>query len=580
MATIPGRALGERGAAVARRVVAGRYAVTGELGRGGIGVVWRAEDQVIGRQVALKELRVPPGLSTAEHDTFTERVLREARTAGRLSDPSIVTVYDVLLADGSMFIVMELVEATTLADVVRARGPLPADRVASIGLQVLSALETAHAAGVVHRDVKPSNIMMLADGRVKLADFGIAQAMDDPGLTGTGGVMGSPGYMAPELFQGARPTPAGDLWSLGATLFHLVEGRAPFQRDTTAATIHAVMYTSPEASRADGPLAEVITGLLTQSPDTRLAPARVRELLRRQQSDDRPTEVLAPVALDEERTTRVDPDRTTAIGRRTTRPLPDETGSVEPPVVAPPGVPWANQWDDGPRRRRRRGIWLAGAVTVLVLAAAGVTMAAVSGGNRSTSANGPVRHTAGTVVDPAPTIVTGTTTTTAATTTTVTSGTTTSTPATRSMSAKSQAGPMPTTVPPPSTTAGPKLTYVGIERYNNPDGYHITLATGHTVPPGFTAEGPLGWLVTTNAPGTVRFYLCEVASTGDYFSSVDQTGRCEGQTEIAMQGYIYTAAPPGTSAPLYRCNSGASHFDSLNQNCEGRTYEGLDGYVI
>jgi hypothetical protein len=578
-------------------MVAGRYAVLGELGRGGIGVVWRAEDRTIGRQVALKELRVPAGLSTAEHGAFTERVLREARTAGRLSDPSIVTVYDVLLDDGAMFIVMELVEATTLADVVNARGPLPADRVAAIGLQVLSALETAHAAGVVHRDVKPSNIMLLRDGRVKLADFGIAQALDDPSLTGTGGVMGSPGYMAPELFEGSRPSPAGDLWSLGATLFHLVEGQPPFQRDTTAATIHAVMYTRPAPSRANGPLAAAITGLLARSPDDRLTAARARNLLTR--TDEPATEIMAPlptVRVDADRTTVTDRTaadrtaavrtaavRTTALRKRSTRPLAD------PPLESPQSPPWAGDawagdaWagDPKPQRNRRRVLLAAGAA-VLVLAVAGVAIALT--GNHSTAAAGPAEHTAHTESAAGTTAATTTATTTrpAATTTTAVPTSTTAVPTTtRATKARGPVGPMPTTVPPP-TKAGTKLSFVAIYRYHSPVGYHITTTSAHAVPSGFTKEGPLGYLVTTNAPGTVRFYLCRMTGGQDYFSSVDQSGACEGQTRVAMLGYIYLSAPSGMqSAALYRCNSGNSHYDSLRQDCEGNgTNEGRDGYVI
>jgi serine/threonine protein kinase len=254
------------------RLVAGRYAISAELGRGGMGVVWRAEDRVLGRQVALKELATPPGASPAH----LERVLREARTAGRLNDPGVVTVYDVITEHGATFIVMELVVAPTLADVVGREGPLANDRVAALGLQVLGALESAHAAGVVHRDVKPSNIMVLPGDRVKLADFGIARAMDDPALTQTGGVMGSPGYMAPELFAGAGPSPASDLWSLGATLFHAAEGRAPFQRTTTAATLHAIMYDQPVFEHCRGPLADAVRGLLTQSTSDRLSAAGLR----------------------------------------------------------------------------------------------------------------------------------------------------------------------------------------------------------------------------------------------------------------------------------------------------------------
>src|SRR5689334_2104830 len=217
-----------------------------------MGVVWLAEDRVIGRQVALKELRT----------TETERVLREARTAGRLNSPNVVGIYDVIVEHGVTYLVMELVEAPTLSEVM-TRKALSEDEVADIGLQTLSALEAAHAAGIVHRDVKPSNIMVLPDGRVKLADFGIARAMDDPGLTATGGIMGSPGYMAPELFAGKAPSPASDLWALGATMFHAIEGRAPFQRDTTAATMHAIMYEEPVLQRTQGPLAATIMALLT-----------------------------------------------------------------------------------------------------------------------------------------------------------------------------------------------------------------------------------------------------------------------------------------------------------------------------
>jgi len=263
------------------RLVAGRYATIRELGRGGMGVVWLAEDQVIGRRVALKELRT----------TETERVLSEVRTAGRLNSPNVVAIHDVIADGGATYIVMELVEAPTLTDLM-ARRTFSEDEVAGIALQTLSALEAAHAAGIVHRDVKPSNIMVASDGTVKLADFGIARAMDDPGLTATGGIMGSPGYMAPELFAGQRPSPASDLWALGATVFHAIEGHSPFQRDTTAATMHAIMYEEPVIRRARGPLADVITGLLHQHPDRRLTAAQTRALLG---SPSERTVVIEPV---------------------------------------------------------------------------------------------------------------------------------------------------------------------------------------------------------------------------------------------------------------------------------------------
>ncbi|MGW3999574.1 serine/threonine-protein kinase [Amycolatopsis sp. NPDC004772] len=259
-----------------QRVVAGRYLLLGELGRGGMGVVWRAQDQVIGRQVAVKELRLPDAESAA---VFSERALREVRTGGRLNDPAIVTVYDVITDGGTTFIVMELVEAPSLADLVRRRGPMPAAQAAQLGERVLAALQAAHAAGIVHRDVKPANILVAPDGRVKLTDFGIAHAVDDPRLTTSGMIVGSPAFMAPERVEGREAMPASDLWSLGATLFFAVEGSIPFERATTAATLHAIMTEIPYLTRGQGPIAAAILGLLVTNPDARLTAPQAQNLL-------------------------------------------------------------------------------------------------------------------------------------------------------------------------------------------------------------------------------------------------------------------------------------------------------------
>ncbi len=259
-----------------QRVVAGRYVLLGELGRGGMGVVWRAQDQVIGRQVAVKELRLPDAESAA---VFSERALREVRTGGRLNDPSIVTVYDVVTDGGTTFIVMELVDAPSLADLVRRRGPMPAAQAAQLGERVLTALQAAHKAGIVHRDVKPANILVAPDGRVKLTDFGIAHAIDDPRLTTSGMIVGSPAFMAPERVEGREAMPESDLWSLGATLFYAVEGTMPFERATTAATLHAIMTEIPYLTRGHGPIAAVILGLLVAKPEARLTTAQAQNLL-------------------------------------------------------------------------------------------------------------------------------------------------------------------------------------------------------------------------------------------------------------------------------------------------------------
>jgi tRNA A-37 threonylcarbamoyl transferase component Bud32 len=258
------------------RVISGRYALLGEIGRGGMGVVWRAQDQVIGRAVALKELRLPEGAEDA--GVFQERVLREVRTGGRLNDPAVVTVFDVVHEGGSTYIVMELVEAPTLSDLVRRNGPLPPWQVASIGEQLLSALKAAHDAGIVHRDVKPGNVMVAPNGRVKLTDFGIAQAIDDPRLTTAGMIVGSPAFMAPERVQGREALPASDLWSLGATLYFAVEGSVAHERATTAATLHAIMNEVPYLTRVQGPVASAIMGLLISTPEARITAAQAHEL--------------------------------------------------------------------------------------------------------------------------------------------------------------------------------------------------------------------------------------------------------------------------------------------------------------
>ncbi|MFE9750834.1 serine/threonine-protein kinase [Saccharothrix saharensis] len=270
-----------QGVSARPRVIAGRYTLLAELGRGGMGVVWRAQDNVIGRQVAIKELHLPDGIAPDERRVLEERVLREARTAGRLNDPGVVTVYDVVAEHGTNFIVMELVEAATLSTLISAHGPMPQDRVVSMAIQALSALDSAHQAGIVHRDVKPGNLMVTPNGRVKLTDFGIAQAVDDPRLTTSGSLIGSPAYMSPERIHGNEASPASDLWALGATLCYAVEGANPYERSTTASTLHAIMNEMPRLTRAHGVLGAVITGLMMPDPNARLTGPQARAMLER-----------------------------------------------------------------------------------------------------------------------------------------------------------------------------------------------------------------------------------------------------------------------------------------------------------
>ncbi|MEV6244374.1 serine/threonine-protein kinase [Lentzea sp. NPDC051838] len=262
-----------------QRVVANRYALLAELGRGAMGVVWRAQDQLLNRAVALKELHPPHGISDQERHVLEERMLREARTAGRLNHPAVVTVYDVVRENNHTYLAMELVDAQDLATIVQRHGPRDSQWMANVALQTLGALEAAHQAGIVHRDVKPSNIMVRPDGAVKLTDFGIAQAMDDPRLTTNGGIVGSPAYMSPDRLSGWEASPASDLWALGVTIAHAVEGISPFERTSTASTLHAIMNEPPVLHKASPALAEVIRGLLTVDPARRMTAPQARTML-------------------------------------------------------------------------------------------------------------------------------------------------------------------------------------------------------------------------------------------------------------------------------------------------------------
>jgi eukaryotic-like serine/threonine-protein kinase len=277
-------------ASAADRVVANRYALKTALGRGGVGVVWRAHDSVLGREVAVKEVVVPPSLPKAERRAAEAMVMREARAAARLNHPGAVTLYDVVHEQGLTFVVMELVEAPTLADWVQAEGPLPPGRVAEIGGELAGALEAAHRAGIVHRDVKPGNVMVAEDGGVKLADFGVASLQGDPRLTATGLVIGSPSYMAPEQVRGAPSGPPADLWALGATLFYAVEGEPPFDKVALIPTLAAVVNEDPRPPRRAGPLAPVIGALLAKDPAARPSAPKVRAWLTALVDRARPTQ--------------------------------------------------------------------------------------------------------------------------------------------------------------------------------------------------------------------------------------------------------------------------------------------------
>src|SRR4029453_17998502 len=229
--------------------------------------------------VAVKQVELLAGQEDV--DRVRRRALREAKAAARLNNPRVVTVFDVVEEAGSIWLVMELVDAPSLAQVVVAGGPIPHPRAARIGLDVLTALEAAHVVGVVHRDVKPANVMVQADDRAKLTDFGVATIRDESRLTATGLIVGSPSYMSPEQAQGVEVGPPTDLWSLGALLYFATEGEAPFHAGYAPATASAVVHGEPRPVQYVGPLTEIIAKLLTKAPEARPHAAQVRARLSR-----------------------------------------------------------------------------------------------------------------------------------------------------------------------------------------------------------------------------------------------------------------------------------------------------------
>ncbi|RCG32994.1 serine/threonine protein kinase [Sphaerisporangium album] len=261
------------------RRVADRYQLLEPIGRGGMGVVWRAHDELLDRVVAVKEVRYPGDPDDDEVAELNRRTLREARAAGRLSHPNVVVVHDVIEENGRPWIVMQLVDSRSLGQVLREEGPLPARMVAEIGLRLLEALRTAHAAGVLHRDVKPENVLLTDDGRVVLTDFGIARMETDTTMTRTG-LVGTPAFIAPERLRGYPAQRESDLWSLGATLYAAVEGRPPHDKGMAMATMHAVLNDEPEPAPRAGRLGAVLMGLLEKNPQRRLTFDQAERMLR------------------------------------------------------------------------------------------------------------------------------------------------------------------------------------------------------------------------------------------------------------------------------------------------------------
>ena len=262
------------------RLIAGRYRLSQRIGSGAMGVVWRAEDERLHRTVAVKQLVLQPGLSETESNEAIQRAMREGRIAARLHHPNAITVFDVVEENGAPCLVMEYLPSRSLAAVMAERGPLPPTEVARIGSHVAAALAAAHTAGIIHRDIKPGNILLGDDGTVKITDFGISRASGDVTVTKTGMVAGTPAYLAPEVACGKDPSPASDVFSLGSTLYAAVEGRPPFGlNENTLALLHAVATGRVQPPQQAGPLTPVLARLLAADPADRPTMAEAQELL-------------------------------------------------------------------------------------------------------------------------------------------------------------------------------------------------------------------------------------------------------------------------------------------------------------
>jgi serine/threonine protein kinase len=372
------------------RRVGGRYRLSGQLGSGAMGTVWSGYDDVLQRRVAIKELKVPPGVPEQEALDLRERIMREARALGGLSHPNVITVFDVVVDDGQPVVVLELVPSRNLATMIGENGALTSAQAAVVGYATAGGLRAAHRSGITHRDVKPGNVLIADDGRVKLTDFGIARNAADAPMTSVGLVLGSPAYIAPEVAAGQPVTPAADLWGLGATLFAAIEGRPPYDvHGDPVQTITEVVDGDVPRPRGSGPVVDVITALMVKDPARRMPLDEVRQRLRPLIEDpDDPTYPGSPDAPTMEALAVTRPPRSAVAApprhavTASTR-LPASAPRHAAPLAADPGP--MPGWSSRPqteqpvltRPQQSTSPWTS---VVLVIAGAAVVLAGVLGG--------------------------------------------------------------------------------------------------------------------------------------------------------------------------------------------------------
>ncbi|WP_330293687.1 serine/threonine-protein kinase [Streptomyces sp. NBC_00576] len=419
-------------------LLAGRYRLVDVIGSGGMGRVWRAHDELLHRAVAIKELTAALYVSESEQAVLLARTRAEARAAARINHPAVVTLHDVLDHDGRPWIVMELVEGNSLADAVKDAGRVEPREAARVGLWVVRGLQAAHAAGVLHRDVKPGNVLLSQDGRVLLTDFGIAQVEGDTTITRTGEIVGSVDYLAPERLRGEDPGPSSDLWALGATLYTAVEGRSPFRRTSPLTTMQAVVEDEPAEPRYAGPLEPVITALLLKDPAVRPGAAEAEQMLAEAAEGRRPRAAQQYVPTLHAGSVRMPGEGDVGTfrigGAAVGSPTPHQGIAVAP--VAPVGP-----------RRRGRTIALVAALVVLVGGGGAVALHQWNSGARKAGSA-------------------------AAATPSATPSVTPSASASASVSASAGAGGQPSAVP----NAVPK----DWERVDDPAGFSLSLPKGWT----------------------------------------------------------------------------------------------------
>ncbi|MFD6968827.1 serine/threonine-protein kinase [Streptomyces sp. NPDC059949] len=368
---------GAPGAPAGERLIAGRYRLLSRLGEGGMGTVWRALDETLHREVAVKEVRAPAHLRAGDIARMYSRLEREAWAAARIPDRNVVTVHDVAMDDDRPWIVMELIRGQSLADLLRDEGPLTPRHAAHIGAEVLSALRAAHAVGVEHRDVKPANVLIAEDGRVVLSDFGIAMVEGSTALTMTGEVVGSPEYLPPERALGRPSGPESDLWSLGVTLYAAVEGISPFRQDTALSTLRAVVDEEPPVPVRAGPLAPVIAGLLRKDPAERTPAAEAAEALRGIAHEPDATTTATRVLSAPAESAEPEPAEPATVARPVAAAAP--VTATEPAATTAESAPThespAHATPVAPPRKRRTAALVAAGAAACVLVSAGLVYA-------------------------------------------------------------------------------------------------------------------------------------------------------------------------------------------------------------